>query len=196
MKKTKKLGVRVIAVYWLGVVSLCLSATSGYAKELKVGDAAPQFECKDDAGNVWRSEDHYGKKTVVVYFYPAAMTGGCTKQACAYRDDQQKLADKNAEVVGVSGDEVAGLQLFKKAQDLNFTLLADTDGSVAKAFGVPLRSGGEITREVDGKKFVLKRGVTAARWTIVVDRQGKIASINKEVKAAEDSKSILNLLGE
>jgi peroxiredoxin Q/BCP len=173
---------------------LLVCAAYAQGEELKVGDAAPKFTCKDDSGNVWKSEDHYGKKTVVVYFYPAAMTGGCTKQACAYRDDQQQLADKNAEVVGVSGDEVAGLQLFKKANDLNFTLLADTDGSVAKAFGVPVKDGGEITREVDGKEFVLKRGVSAARWTIVVDKESKIASINKEVKAADDSKFILNLL--
>lgn len=189
-----KSGCRKIVVCWLAATTMSACAMSVRGAELKVGDAAPKFECKDDAGNVWKSEDHYGKKSVVVYFYPAAMTGGCTKQACAYRDDQQKLGDKNAEVVGVSGDEVAGLQLFKKAHDLNFTLLADTDGSVAKAFGVPVKGGGEITRVVDGKEFVLKRGVSAARWTIVVDKGGKIASINKEVKAAEDSKFILKLL--
>lgn len=185
---------RNVSVCCLALTALCAGASMVQSAEIKVGDAAPQFECKDDAGKVWKSEDHYGKKTVVVYFYPAAMTGGCTKQACAYRDDQQKLADKDAEVVGVSGDEVAGLQLFKKAHDLNFTLLADTDGSVAKAFGVPVRGGGEITREVDGKEFVLKRGVSAARWTIVVDKKGKIASINKQVKAADDSQFILKLL--
>ncbi|MEO8493875.1 MAG: hypothetical protein ABI614_02310 [Planctomycetota bacterium] len=58
----------------------------------------------------------------------------------------------------------------------------------------PLKEGGEITREVDGKEFVLKRGVTSARWTIVVGKDSKIASINKEVKAAEDSQFILKLL--
>lgn len=166
------------------------------AAELKVGDPAPEFEVKDDSGSIWKSSDHYGEKTVVLYFYPAAMTGGCTKQACAYRDDQQKLADKNTEVVGVSGDEVEGLQLFKKAHDLNFTLLADTDGKVAKAFGVPLRDGGEIKREIDGKEHTLKRGVTSARWTIVVGKDKKIAAINKKVNAAADSKAILQLLGE
>lgn len=190
------LSCRKVVVGWLAAVSLFASATIVRGAEVQVGDAAPQFECKDDTGKVWKSEDHYGKKTVVVYFYPAAMTGGCTKQACAYRDDKQQLADKDAEVVGVSGDEVAGLQLFKKAHDLNFTLLADTDGSVAKAFGVPVKGGGEITREVDGKEFVLKRGVSAARWTIVVNKEGKIASINKQVKAADDSKFILKLLGQ
>ncbi|MCA9119193.1 MAG: peroxiredoxin [Planctomycetaceae bacterium] len=188
-----KSNVKVVIVCCIGALFVCLHTPRVEAEELKVGDAAPKFECKDDSGNVWKSADHYGKKSVVVYFYPAAMTGGCTKQACAYRDDKQKLADKDVEVVGVSGDEVDGLRLFKKAHDLNFTLLADTDGSVAKAFGVPLKDGGEITREVDGKEFVLKRGVTSARWTIVVGKDSKIASINKEVKAADDSQFILKL---
>ena len=184
--------IRQVAVISAAMFVLCNTVV--YAGELKVGDPAPHFQCKGDDGKLWKSEDHYGKKSVVIYFYPAAMTGGCTKQACAFRDDQQKLGDKNAEVVGVSGDEVAGLKLFKKAHDLNFTLLADTDGSVAKAFGVPLRDGGQITREVDGKEHVLKRGVTAARWTIVVGKDSKILSVNKQVKAAQDSEFVLKLL--
>src|SRR5207248_4776971 len=128
--------------------------------ELKPGDKAPAFECTDDAGKSWKSADHYGKKIVVVYFYPAAMTGGCTKQGCGFRDDLAKLADKGVEGVGVSGDEVAGLQLFKKDSMLNYTLLADTDGAVAKKFGVPLEKGNEIKRTVEGKEYVLKRSVT------------------------------------
>jgi peroxiredoxin Q/BCP len=162
--------------------------------DLKSGDKAPAFECTDDTGNAWKSADHYGKKIVVVYFYPAAMTGGCTRQSCAFRDDLTKLADKGVEVVGVSGDEAAGLKLFKKAHSLNFPLLADTDGAVAKKFGVPLSKGGEITREVDGQQHVLKRGVTAARWTFVIDRQGKIALKNTKVDAAKDSQAILKFV--
>ena len=162
--------------------------------DLKVGDKAPEFQVSDDSGKVWKSADHYGKKIVVVYFYPAAMTGGCTKQGCAFRDDMSKLTEKGIEVVGVSGDEVAGLKLFKKDSSLNFALLADTDGAVAKKFGVPLKDGGEIKRTVDGQEHVLKRGVTAARWTFVVDRQGKIALRNTKVSAAEDSKAILKFV--
>jgi peroxiredoxin Q/BCP len=162
--------------------------------DLKAGDKAPQFECTDDTGKPWKSADHYGKKILVVYFYPAAMTPGCTRQSCGFRDDLAKLTDKGVEVVGVSGDEVAGLELFKKAHSLNFPLLADTDGAVAKKFGVPLGKGGEIEREVDGQKHVLKRGVTASRWTFVIDRQGRIALKNTKVNAAEDSKAILKLV--
>jgi peroxiredoxin Q/BCP len=162
--------------------------------DLKKGDKAPAFECTDDTGKAWKSADHYGKKIVVVYFYPAAMTGGCTRQSCGFRDDLAKLSDKGVEVVGVSGDEVAGLQLFKKDSSLNFTLLADNDGAVAKKFGVPLSKGGEIKRTVDGQEHVLKRGVTAARWTFIIDRQGRIALKNTKVDAAKDSQAILKFV--
>jgi peroxiredoxin Q/BCP len=161
---------------------------------LKVGDAAPLFESKADDGSVWKLADHLGKRIVVVYFYPAAMTGGCTRQACAFRDDMEALRRAGVEVVGVSGDEVFGLQLFKKVHGLNFTLLADTDGAVARKFGVPLRAGGEITREVDGQTHVLKRGVTAARWTFVIGKDGKIALKNTQVDAANDSRAIAEFI--
>jgi peroxiredoxin Q/BCP len=135
-----------------------------------------------------------GKKIMVVYFYPADMTPGCTAQACGFRDDMKKLQDKGIEIVGVSGDSVRNHQLFKKAHELNFTLLADESGEVAKAFGVPVGPGAEIKRNIDGKEETLKRGVTARRWTFVIDKQGKIASKDTEVKAAEDSKKILGLV--
>jgi peroxiredoxin Q/BCP len=162
--------------------------------KLETGDVAPVFESQDQHGKPWNSKDFVGKKMMVVYFYPAALTGGCTKQACGFRDDMKKLKELGVEVVGVSGDEVKNLQLFQKAHDLNFTLLADTDGAVAKKFGVPLRDGGQINQTLDGLDYVLRRGVTAARWTFLIDKTGKIAAKNTEVAAAEDSKSILKLL--
>ena len=83
---------------------LAALATVGLAgaAELKVGDNAPVFESVDDQGKPWKSVDHVGKKILVVYFYPADLTGGCTKQACAFRDDHEKLTAKGVEVVGVS----------------------------------------------------------------------------------------------
>ena len=153
------------------------------------------FTLKDDQGNDWKSEDHYGKKIVVVYFYPADMTPGCTKQACGFRDDLGKLADKGVEVVGVSGDSVRNHQLFKKAHDLNFALLADTDGEVAEAFGVPVVKGEkEVKAKIDGKDELLVRSITAKRWTFVIGKDGKIAAKNTEVTPAEDSKAILDLV--
>jgi peroxiredoxin Q/BCP len=192
MGKIQKVGM-------LAVLALA-SVTARAAEEavnLKVGDAAPVFQAMDDQGKAWKSSDVVGKKILVVYFYPADMTGGCTKQACGFRDDMKKLEDKDVVVVGVSGDSVRNHQLFKKAENLNFTLLADEKGQVAGKFGVPFAKGEKsIEREIDGKTETLTRGGSASRWTFVVDRDGKVAMKNTEVKAAEDSKAILQKVEE
>ncbi len=167
------------------------------AGELEVGSKAPAFTCTDDKGGTFKSTDVVGKKVLVVYFYPAALTGGCTKQACGFRDDMKTLKEKGVEVVGVSGDNPEGLQLFKKVHNLNFTLLADSDGAVGKKFGVPVGNGGKFTfTDADGNEHVLVRGVTENRWTFVIDKEGNIALKNTKVNAAEDSKAILALVEE
>jgi peroxiredoxin Q/BCP len=161
------------------------------ARAIDVGDKAPSFEATDDQGNPWKSSDHVGKGVLVVYFYPADLTGGCTKQACGFRDDMKELAAKGVEVVGVSGDSVANHQLFKKVKDLNFTLLADEKGEIAKAFGVPTKAGGVFKfKTSDGETHVLKRGVSAARWTFVIDKEGKIALKETKVNPQEDAKAV------
>src|SRR5687768_14306114 len=71
---------------------------------VKIGSKAPAFESVDEGGKPWKSADHVGKKVLVLYFYPADFTGGCTAQACGFRDDIEKLGSKDVEVVGVSGD--------------------------------------------------------------------------------------------
>jgi peroxiredoxin Q/BCP len=163
--------------------------------EVKVGDPAPAFQATDDQSNTWKSSEHVGKKILVVYFYPADLTGGCTKQACSYRDDMSKLTDKGAEVVGISGDSAKNHEVFKKVQKLNFTLLADEDGSVAKKFGVPVGKGGDFnTNDADGNPVVLKRGVTAQRWTFVINKDGKVIYKNTKVNPTQDSKQILELI--
>jgi peroxiredoxin Q/BCP len=160
--------------------------------DLKVGDPAPRFEALDDTGKPWKSTDHVGKQVMVVYFYPADMTGGCTKQACGYRDDLGKLKEQGVSVVGVSGDTVHNHERFKKAYDLNYTLLADTEGKVAAAFGVPATAGlDSVTAAVAGKDELFIRPMTIKRWTFVIDKDGKIAARNTDVKAADDSKAIL-----
>lgn len=182
----------LIAVYVCGVFNaLVLTAADAPKVDLNVGDKAPEFHAPDDAGKTWKSSDHVGEKIVVVYFYPADLTGGCTKQACGFRDDLGQLKEKGVEVVGVSGDSVRNHQLFKKMYNLNFTLLADEQGDVARKFGVPVGEGGSIVREIDGKQETLTRGVTAQRWTFVIDKDGKIAYKDTNVKAAEDSQAIL-----
>lgn len=164
-------------------------------KELKVGDTAPKFSSKDDEGKAWKSEEHVGKKVLVVYFYPADCTGGCTKQAQGYRDDLKKLKDLGVEVVGVSGDSVDNHKIFKKKENLNFTLLADEDGSVAKALGVPVDvKEGTAKTTFDGKEITLVRKATAKRWTVVIGKDGKVLHKEEVKNAGEDSKTILKLL--
>lgn len=178
-------------------VLLALFAGSLTAKDetkLKVGDKAPEFSAQDETGKTWKSSEHVGKGILVVYFYPADFTGGCTKQACGFRDDMQKLKDQGINVVGVSGDTVQTHAWFKESYELPYTLLADPQGKVAKAFGVPTRAGGKITRNIDGKDRELQRGATAARWTFVIDSKGKIAFVNTKVKAADDSKAVLEVV--
>jgi peroxiredoxin Q/BCP len=176
----------------LGAVVLIAGAV-----ELSTGDQAPAFSALDQDGNTWALKDHLGGKHIVVYFYPAAMTGGCTKQACSYRDYIKESAEPDFIVVGVSGDVPENLRVFKKAENLNFTLLSDADGAIASAFGVPVSTGEKsITRTVDGKEVELKRGTTIKRWTFVIDPQGKIVYRDDQVKATEDLANILKFLGQ
>lgn len=191
MQLVARMGLAALVVGVFGLLAGIGTAADDKTADLKVGDKSPVFTSTDDQGKEWKSSDHVGKKVVVVYFYPADLTGGCTKQACGFRDDAKKLADKGIEVIGVSGDSVKNHQLFKKVHKLNFTLLADEDGAVAKKFGVPLKAGATFKFKGEGGEVELKRGVTAARWTFVIDKEGKIVHKNTKVTAADDSKQIL-----
>jgi len=162
--------------------------------QVEVGDKVPDFSAKDDANQPWNSSDYIGKNILVVYFYPAAMTGGCTAQACAFRDDKSTLDALNAKVVGISGDNVDNLKYFKEAHDLNFPLLADPEGKIARKFGVQIKDGGSIVRNIGGTDITLERGVTASRWTFIIDKKGEIVYKNTEVNAAEDSKQVIAVI--
>jgi peroxiredoxin Q/BCP len=164
------------------------------SKVLSVGDKAPTFKATADDGSTWNINDYKGKKNIVVYFYPAAMTGGCTKQACAYRDAQPAIESANAVVVGISGDNVEGLKLFKQVENLNFALLSDESGQIAGKFGVPTRDGGTVTKEINGQNVNLMRGITTSRWTFIIDKTGKIAYKNEQVDAAKDAEMVLSFL--
>lgn len=174
---------------------LSLVCPAAFAAELKVGDAAPPFEAKDDTGAEWKSSDHVGKNILVVYFYPADMTGGCTAQACGYRDKMETLSSSGVKVIGVSGDSVENHQVFKKAHDLNFTLLADSSGEVAKQFGVPVAIGEKTVKKlIAGIDTSLVRSATTKRWTFVIDRDGKIAYKDAKVKAKADPEKIVKVI--
>ncbi|MHC4166855.1 MAG: peroxiredoxin [Planctomycetota bacterium] len=162
---------------------------------LKVGDNAPMFNANDHLGDLWQaSKVLKSGKFLVVYFYPAAMTGGCTKQACAYRDSAAPLKKEGIHVVGVSADSVKSLKYFRDAHGLNFPLLSDVNGFIAKGFGVPIRDGGSIKRTIEGEEITLERPMTFARWTFIVDPSGNIVYKNTDVKAADETKTVIDFL--
>jgi peroxiredoxin Q/BCP len=169
--------------------SFLLSFSSIFAVD--TGSDAPSFSLLDQNGAKWHSSDFLNKKNILIFFYPAAMTGGCTKQACSYRDDFAEWQSRDFEIVGVSGDKPENLKLFQKAENLNFTLLSDIDGKTAKAFGVPTGKGGQIQKFIQGERFTLERGVTSKRWTFVISKGGKIIYRNDKVNAAKDSETVL-----
>src|SRR5688572_10126825 len=123
----------IVAVLGL---ALTVSHAAEPAKTPKVGDTAPPVEGKDQDGKAWKLSDHAGKKAVLLYFYPKDDTPGCTKQACGLRDQMGDLQKENVEVVGVSFDSAESHQKFREKHNLNFTLLADTDGKITDAYGV------------------------------------------------------------
>lgn len=169
----------------------------------KAGDALPAFESIDEQGVAWKSADHVGKKVLVLYFYPGDFTGGCIKQAEAYREGLAKLEELGVELVGVSGDEASSHKLFKETFELKHTLLADTKGDLAKLLGVPVGVGGRLfafTRDrkpvVDdqGKRVLIQREVTIERWTVVIGRDGKIAALRNIVNPVTDSEEVRKIV--
>jgi peroxiredoxin Q/BCP len=108
------------------------------AEPLKVGDTAPAVTATTETGATLAFADVYAKQTyTLVYFYPKADTPGCTAQGCSLRDGYEALTKQGVAVIGVSHDDVAAQKAFKAKYALPFTLIADHDGAVIKAFGVP-----------------------------------------------------------
>ena len=141
------------------------------AARLEVGDTAPAFSLPDADGNAVSLSDFKGRK-VIVYFYPAASTPGCTKEACDFRDSLAELNGAGIDVVGISPDKPAKLAKFRDAEQLTFPLLGDPDKSVLTAWG----AFGE-------KKMYGKTVHGVIRSTFLVDEQGKIALAQYNVKA-------------
>lgn len=140
------------------------AAASSYAAEAgktpKAGDKAPLVEGKDQDGKTWKLTDRAGKNAVLLYFYPKDDTPGCTKEACGFRDRVVDLKKDGVEVVGVSFDNEESHRKFREKHNLNFTLLADTDGKITDAYGV-------------------RRGESrmARRASFLIDKEGKIAHV-------------------
>lgn len=150
---------------------------------MTTGDKAPEILGKDQNGNEVRLSDFAGKK-LVLYFYPKDNTSGCTAEACSLRDNLPALAGKGYAVVGVSPDSEASHQRFIEKHGLPFTLIADTDHSIAEKMG----AWGE--KSMYGRKYM---GIL--RTTFIIDPDGNIEHIfgPKQIKTKEHGNQILNL---
>lgn len=149
---------------------------------LSAGSLAPGFSLSDQDGNQVRLADLRGKK-VLVYFYPKAMTPGCTTQACNLRDVNAELTALNVVVLGISPDSAKRLKKFEERDNLNFRLLADEDHAVADAFGV-----------WGPKKFMGKEYDGIHRLSFLIDEEGKIAHRFDKFKTSDHHQVVLDLI--
>jgi peroxiredoxin Q/BCP len=140
-------------------------------QRLAAGDVAPDFTLPDADGTKRSLSDYRGQR-VIIYFYPAAMTPGCTKQACDFRDSRSDLSDAGFTVLGISPDAPAKLARFAELEGLTFPLLSDPDRDVLKAYGA------------FGEKMLYgKKSIGVIRSTFVVGADGRIENAYYGVKA-------------
>ena len=117
-------------------------------KKVEVGSTIPNFVLLDQNGNEFDINSVLGKKNLVIYFYPKADTPGCTKESCSFRDSYEDFENADAEVIGISSDDVETHKKFAEKYQLHFTLLSDMDGKVRKMFGVPTNMFGILPGRV------------------------------------------------
>ena len=147
--------------------------------DLKIGDAAPDFNLLDENGLPVSLKDYLGKKVVVLYFYPKDFTSGCTAEACSFRDDYKLYENQGAVVIGVSLDSVDSHSKFSGRYDLPFHILSDNSKETATAYGV-LGIG----------------GLLAKRATFIINKDGKITHIFPKVDVKRHSEEVLKALEE
>lgn len=149
---------------------------------LEIGTKAPEFSLPDQNGEIRNLADYRGQK-VVLYFYPKDMTSGCTKQACGFGEMYPQFREKGAVVLGVSKDSVASHKKFEEKYGLPFTLLADPELEVIKAY--------DVWKE---KKLYGKASMGVVRTTYLIDEEGVIVRAFDKVKAAENPAEMLKEL--
>lgn len=156
-----------------------LQSLLGYANaELKINDSAPIFKLQTHEGTAFDLNSRKGLWTVL-YFFPKAETPGCTKQACAFRDNIKKIRVLNADVFGISTDTVVNQEAFHKNHNLNFTLLADPKVEVTNLYG--------------SKMPILSM---SKRWTYIIDPELKIRSIDRDVDPVLDADKVAKKIKE
>ncbi|QIM63414.1 thioredoxin-dependent thiol peroxidase [Pasteurellaceae bacterium Orientalotternb1] len=149
---------------------------------LKIGDLAPEFTLLDQHNSPVSLNQFRGKR-VLVYFYPKALTPGCTTQACGLRDSKAELDELNVVVLGISPDQPKKLAQFVEKKGLNFTLLSDPDHQIAEAFGVWGK-----------KKFLGKTYDGIHRISFLVDTSGRIEAVFGNFKTSEHHQMIIDFV--
>ena len=149
----------------------------------KVGNVGPQFSLKDQNGKTVSLKQFKGTHTVILYFYPKAMTPGCTVQACGLRDAAPQLKKRDVVALGVSPDPVARLAKFMERDGLNFTLLSDEDHAIADKYGAwgPKKFMG---REFDG----------ILRTTFIIGKDGRLKAVMDKVKTKSHHDDVLAII--
>lgn len=151
----------------------------------KVGKTAPAFSLLNQDGEKVALKDFQGEKSVLVYFYPKAMTPGCTTQACGLRDTKAKLSRQKLIVLGVSPDPVKKLLKFREKENLNFDLLSDEDHAIADKYGV-----------WGLKKFMGREYMGINRMSFLIGPDGKLKHVMEKVKTKTHHDDVLNLAKE
>lgn len=151
----------------------------------KIGNLAPAFSTVDQNGSKVSLKDFRGKKNIVLYFYPKAMTPGCTVQACGIRDSKKQFDKLNTLVLGISPDAPGRLVRFIEKQDLNFDLLSDEDHSIAEKYGV------WGLKKMAGREYM---GVK--RMTFIIGDDGRLKHIMEKVNTKKHHDDVLTYLKE
>ncbi len=167
MKNIKTLSASILAIFLTSNV---------FAAELKVNDPAPLFKAQLQSGVSFDLESQKGKWTVL-YFFPKSDTPGCTKQACAFRDNIEKITTLGADVYGISMDTVEKQAAFHKKHGLKFSLISDNDGAITKAYGA---------------KIPMLR--MAKRWTFILDDKLVIRKVDHDVDPITDAVKVAEFI--
>lgn len=154
---------------------MVVQSCGGNAENLNIGSPAPDFRLQDSDGNNYSLSSYKEKNPVIIYFYPKAGTPGCTKQACGIRDSFSKFKENEIMVFGISVDSKESIKDFINDNYLNFPLLSDEDKEVSKAYGVLNNIGLD------------------SRITFILDKQGNIAKILRDVDVETHADDVFNI---
>jgi thioredoxin-dependent peroxiredoxin len=153
--------------------------------KVKVGSVAPGFTLLSQAGEMVSLEDFFGRKPVVLFFYPKDDSPGCTREVCAFRDNFEEFGKLDAEVIGISSDSVESHMSFAVKHELSFTLLSDEAGNIRRLYGVPKTFGlfpGRVTYVIDKEGVV--RHVFASQLSVERHVQEALAALRSDVSKA------------